>query len=112
MSVSLKAKIAEVFEEPGCDKNVGKSEKERKKGCTKQLTPGAAAYGISNDPGDRELPELETAAPTIKRGRGRPRKPRPSGSVHALRDPATGTIWSGRGRLPKGFDKATAVPLQ
>jgi len=43
MSASLKAKIAEVFDEPGCDKNQAKSEKERKKGCTKQLTPGAAA---------------------------------------------------------------------
>jgi nitrogenase molybdenum-cofactor synthesis protein NifE len=30
MSASLKQKIAEVFDEPGCDKNVGKSEKERK----------------------------------------------------------------------------------
>ena len=49
MSVSLKAKIAEVFEEPGCDINQGKSEKERKKGCTKQLVPGAAAGGCAFD---------------------------------------------------------------
>ncbi len=49
MSVLLKAKIAEVFEEPGCDKNQGKSEKERKKGCTKQLNPGAAAGGCAFD---------------------------------------------------------------
>jgi nitrogenase molybdenum-cofactor synthesis protein NifE len=49
MSVSLKAKIAEVFEEPGCDINQGKSEKERKKGCTKQLSPGAAAGGCAFD---------------------------------------------------------------
>lgn len=49
MSASLKAKIAQVFEEPGCDKNLGKSEKERKKGCTKQLTPGAAAGGCAFD---------------------------------------------------------------
>jgi nitrogenase molybdenum-cofactor synthesis protein NifE len=49
MSVSLKAKIAEVFEEPGCDINQGKSEKERKKGCTKQLSPGAAAGGCAVD---------------------------------------------------------------
>jgi len=49
MSVSLKAKIAEVFDEPGCDKNQGKSEKERKKGCTKQLNPGAAAGGCAFD---------------------------------------------------------------
>ncbi|WP_085314683.1 nitrogenase iron-molybdenum cofactor biosynthesis protein NifE [Derxia lacustris] len=49
MGVSLKAKIAEVFDEPGCDKNQGKSEKERKKGCTKQLSPGAAAGGCAFD---------------------------------------------------------------
>ena len=49
MSVSLKAKIAEVFDEPGCDKNQGKSEKERKKGCTAQLAPGAAAGGCAFD---------------------------------------------------------------
>src|SRR6266496_4321963 len=49
MSASLKVKIAEVFEEPGCDKNQAKSEKERKKGCTKQLSPGAAAGGCAFD---------------------------------------------------------------
>ncbi|MCO5977293.1 nitrogenase iron-molybdenum cofactor biosynthesis protein NifE [Ideonella oryzae] len=49
MSASLKAKIAQVFDEPGCDKNQGKGEKERKKGCTKQLTPGAAAGGCAFD---------------------------------------------------------------
>ena len=35
---TLANKIQEVFEEPGCDINQGKSEKERKKGCTKQLS--------------------------------------------------------------------------
>ncbi|MBN8487519.1 MAG: nitrogenase iron-molybdenum cofactor biosynthesis protein NifE [Burkholderiales bacterium] len=49
MSASLKNKILQVFEEPGCDKNQAKSEKERKKGCTKQLTPGAAAGGCAFD---------------------------------------------------------------
>jgi len=49
MSVSLSAKLQVVFEEPGCDKNQGKSEKERKKGCTKQLSPGAAAGGCAFD---------------------------------------------------------------
>jgi nitrogenase molybdenum-iron protein alpha/beta subunit len=49
MSASLKAKIAEVFDEPGCDKNQDKSEKARKKGCTKQLSPGAAAGGCAFD---------------------------------------------------------------
>src|SRR6266536_956748 len=46
---SLKGKIQEVFDEPGCDKNQGKSDKERKKGCTKQLAPGAAAGGCAFD---------------------------------------------------------------
>ena len=45
----MKETIPRVFEEPGCDKNTGKSEKERKKGCTKQLTPGAAAGGCAFD---------------------------------------------------------------
>jgi hypothetical protein len=49
VSASLKAKIAEVFDEPGCDKNQAKSEKERRSGCTKQLTPGAAAGGCAFD---------------------------------------------------------------
>lgn len=46
---ALKAKIQEVFDEPACDKNQGKAEKERKKGCTKQLAPGAAAGGCAFD---------------------------------------------------------------
>jgi len=46
---SLSEKVQDVFNEPGCDKNKGKSEKERKKGCTKQLAPGAAAGGCAFD---------------------------------------------------------------
>ena len=46
---SLANKIQDVFNEPGCAKNQGKSEKERKKGCTKQLAPGAAAGGCAFD---------------------------------------------------------------
>jgi nitrogenase molybdenum-cofactor synthesis protein NifE len=46
---TLSAKIQEVFNEPGCDKNQAKSEKDRKKGCTKQLQPGAAAGGCAFD---------------------------------------------------------------
>jgi nitrogenase molybdenum-cofactor synthesis protein NifE len=46
---SLSSKLQEVFEEPACGKNQGKSEKERKKGCTKQLSPGAAAGGCAFD---------------------------------------------------------------
>jgi len=45
----LKAKIAELFDEPGCATNQAKSEKDRKKGCGKPLTPGAAAGGCCFD---------------------------------------------------------------
>ncbi|WP_018260196.1 nitrogenase iron-molybdenum cofactor biosynthesis protein NifE [Methylobacterium sp. WSM2598] len=45
----LKDKIADVFNEPGCEKNQAKGAKERKKGCTKPLTPGAAAGGCAFD---------------------------------------------------------------
>ena len=45
MSATLNAKIAQVFDEPGCDINQNKDAKARKAGCTKQLTPGAAAGG-------------------------------------------------------------------
>lgn len=47
--MTLNDKIAEVFNEPGCGKNQAKSEKERKKGCSKPLTPGAAAGGCAFD---------------------------------------------------------------
>jgi nitrogenase molybdenum-cofactor synthesis protein NifE len=43
MSTTLAEKAQEVFNEPGCDVNQGKSAKERNKGCTKQLVLGAAA---------------------------------------------------------------------
>ncbi len=46
---SLSGKIQEVFNEPGCGKNQAKGAKERKKGCTKQLQPGAAAGGCAFD---------------------------------------------------------------
>ncbi|QTN23250.1 nitrogenase iron-molybdenum cofactor biosynthesis protein NifE [Rhizobacter sp. AJA081-3] len=49
MSASLNAKIAQVFDEPGCDVNQSKDAKARKAGCTKQLTPGAAAGGCAFD---------------------------------------------------------------
>jgi nitrogenase molybdenum-cofactor synthesis protein NifE len=45
----LKAKIAELMHEPGCATNQAKSEGERKKGCGKSLTPGAAAGGCAFD---------------------------------------------------------------
>ncbi|MEK7391622.1 MAG: nitrogenase iron-molybdenum cofactor biosynthesis protein NifE [Fibrobacterota bacterium] len=46
---SVADKIKDVFDEPGCDKNQGKSAREKKKGCTKPLTPGAAAGGCAFD---------------------------------------------------------------
>ncbi|HLP41690.1 MAG TPA: nitrogenase iron-molybdenum cofactor biosynthesis protein NifE [Fibrobacteria bacterium] len=46
---TLSGKLQEVFEEPACGKNQGKAEKERKKGCSKQLAPGAAAGGCAFD---------------------------------------------------------------
>jgi len=46
---TLSNKLQDVFNEPGCGKNQGKSEKERKKGCTKQLQPGGAAGGCAFD---------------------------------------------------------------
>lgn len=46
---SLSQTVQDVFNEPGCGKNQGKSEKERKKGCTKQLQPGGAAGGCAFD---------------------------------------------------------------
>jgi nitrogenase molybdenum-cofactor synthesis protein NifE len=49
MSEALKARIASVFNEPGCDTNVAKDTKDRKKGCSKPLTPGAAAGGCAFD---------------------------------------------------------------
>ena len=42
-------KIEAVFNEPACDKNRGKGESERKQGCAKALTPGAAAGGCAFD---------------------------------------------------------------
>ncbi|WP_095205210.1 nitrogenase iron-molybdenum cofactor biosynthesis protein NifE [Mesorhizobium carmichaelinearum] len=47
--LSLNAKIQDVFNEPACDKNRGKDPKARKQGCSKPLTPGAAAGGCAFD---------------------------------------------------------------
>ncbi len=49
MSDALKSKIADVFNEPACGTNVNKDEQQRKKGCAKPLTPGAAAGGCAFD---------------------------------------------------------------
>ncbi|NSL54894.1 nitrogenase iron-molybdenum cofactor biosynthesis protein NifE [Uliginosibacterium aquaticum] len=49
MDARVSAKIQDVFEEPACEHNQNKSAKEKKKGCTKQLSPGAAAGGCAFD---------------------------------------------------------------
>ncbi len=49
MNEPLKARIAAVFNEPACPTNNAKTEKERRKGCSKPLTPGAAAGGCAFD---------------------------------------------------------------
>ena len=54
---SLSNKIQDVFNEPGCGKNQGKSETERKKGCTKPLQPGGRpAAAPSTAPRSRSSP--------------------------------------------------------
>ena len=59
---ALSNKVQAVFDEPGCEKNQGKSEKERKKGCTKQLQPGAAAGGCAFDGAKIALQPITDAA--------------------------------------------------
>jgi nitrogenase molybdenum-cofactor synthesis protein NifE len=49
MSEPLKKRVEAAFDEPGCEKNRSKDAKERKKGCSKPLTPGAAAGGCAYD---------------------------------------------------------------
>ncbi|MBC7951290.1 MAG: nitrogenase iron-molybdenum cofactor biosynthesis protein NifE [Rhodospirillaceae bacterium] len=45
----LKHKIQDLMNEPGCATNQAKSDGDRKKGCSKSLTPGAAAGGCCFD---------------------------------------------------------------
>jgi len=45
----LKQQLQNIFQEPGCATNQAKSADTRKKGCTKQLAPGAAAGGCAFD---------------------------------------------------------------
>ncbi|EEW25372.1 nitrogenase iron-molybdenum cofactor biosynthesis protein NifE [Rhodobacter ferrooxidans] len=49
MAEALKTQIAGLLNEPACDTNRAKDEGSRRKGCTKQLTPGAAAGGCAFD---------------------------------------------------------------
>ena len=46
---ALKQRIDSLLIEPGCATNQGKSDKARKEGCKKPLTPGAAAGGCAFD---------------------------------------------------------------
>jgi nitrogenase molybdenum-cofactor synthesis protein NifE len=45
----LRAKVQQVFDEPGCATNQEKPARDRKKGCNKLLAPGAAAGGCAFD---------------------------------------------------------------
>jgi nitrogenase molybdenum-cofactor synthesis protein NifE len=49
VQTKMSAKIQSVFNEPGCNHNVSKTDKDRKKGCSVQLKPGAAAGGCAFD---------------------------------------------------------------
>ncbi len=59
---TLANKIQDVFNEPGCAKNQAKSEKDRKKGCVKQLQPGGAAGGCAFDGAKIALQPITDAA--------------------------------------------------
>lgn len=61
----LGAKVQQVFEEPGCTTNQTKSSRERKKGCTQQLAPGAAAGGCAFDGAKIALQPITDAAHLI-----------------------------------------------
>ncbi len=62
MAGNLAVKLHEVFDEPGCEKNREKPESIRKKGCTKQLAPGAAAGGCAFDGAKIALQPIVDAA--------------------------------------------------
>ncbi len=49
MPDTLNDRIQDVFNEPACGTNQEKDERQRKKGCAKPLTPGAAAGGCAFD---------------------------------------------------------------
>ena len=49
MSDAMKTRLAAVFNEPACPTNRAKTDKDRRKGCSKPLTPGAAAGGCAFD---------------------------------------------------------------
>jgi nitrogenase molybdenum-cofactor synthesis protein NifE len=55
-------KVSDVFQEAACGHNQSKSEKDRKKGCTKVATPGAAAGGCAFDGAKIALQPIVDAA--------------------------------------------------
>lgn len=55
-------KVQEVFQEAACGHNQAKSEKDRKKGCTKVAAPGAAAGGCAFDGAKIALQPIVDAA--------------------------------------------------
>ncbi|MBI3392045.1 MAG: nitrogenase iron-molybdenum cofactor biosynthesis protein NifE [Nitrospirae bacterium] len=79
------SKVAEVFNEPGCDHNRAKSEKDRKKGCTRAAKPGAAAGGCAFDGAKIALQPIADAA-------------------HLVHGPIAceGNSWDNRGSLSSG----------
>lgn len=58
----MRPNVAEVLNEPGCEHNRGKSDKDRKKGCTKSAKPGAAAGGCAFDGAKIALQPITDAA--------------------------------------------------
>ena len=82
---TLGAKILTVFEEPGCATNQAKESRERKKGCNKQLAPGAAAGGCAFDGAKIALQPITDVA-------------------HLVHGPISceGNSWDGRGSKSSG----------
>ncbi len=62
MKPGLQAQVQGVLDEPACATNRAKPEAERKKGCTKPLTPGAAAGGCAFDGAKIALQPIVDAA--------------------------------------------------
>ncbi len=58
----MKDKVRHLFDEPACAKNQAKSEGERRAGCSKPLTPGAAAGGCAFDGAKIALQPVTDAA--------------------------------------------------
>lgn len=58
----MKDKVRHLFEEPACAKNQAKPEAERRAGCSKPLTPGAAAGGCAFDGAKIALQPVTDAA--------------------------------------------------